>query len=191
MDPLRGPTNILRAILGEGIFQFSGSIMSIFSDPDDDPKKQAEFRYFVVYLPELRDGAFTAREQAISYRDFKVGCAVLAHNPEAPEEKCLAMFLGANIKATKESRPICAEQVAVQAARCSGYPDIIGIVVVGVPQPQEDPHSHVDFLALDPCKECVTTFKHTPGVKLDTYVVTFNTEVATWTIRLFWETPNY
>jgi len=190
MDPLRGPLSILRAATGsDGIFQFSGGIQAIISDPDDDPEKQADFQYFLRSLLTLREGALAAREQAISYRDFKVGCAVLARNPEAPEEERYYVFLGANMKVTKESRPICAEQVAVQAARCAGYTDIIGIVVVGAPQPQEDPDSGVDFLALDPCVECATTFRHTPGIEEDTYFVTFNTEIDQWKIYLFWEIP--
>ena len=186
---LQGERN-LAAAGGNDTFLASVGIRSIQYDPGDEPQKKAEFNKFLELLQVLKEKASGARTHAISYRNFRVGCAVLAVNPNTRKEKRRwRIFTGYNIKVAQDARPICAEQIAVHSAREAGHTKIIGIVVVGVPQaPEEDPRiTDREQQSLGPCKECRRSLKETPGIETDTYIATFNPEDTEWEIYLFHE----
>ncbi len=127
-----------------------------------------ETRHFDAYArmkEKLIRKARHAAQNALSYRNFHVGCAVLAWNGRA-----YRTFLGANMKPAKDGPKTCAEQVAVGSARARGYRLIVAIVVVGEPQP--DDTSKVETATLHPCWLCRTIFRNIPEVTDDTVVLT-------------------
>jgi len=101
---------------------------------------------FRMALPGLIAQARKTAASHLSYRNFPVGAAVLAESDDGR----LEVFTGANHKSgpgTGRSKG-CAEPTAVKAARDAGYPNIVGIAVVGRPQ-EEFPTP-----TLHPCGEC-------------------------------------
>lgn len=96
----------------------------------------------------------TARAASLrnkSYRNFQVGCAVLAWDGET-----YRMFVGANAKPIEGGPKICAEQVAVMSAIAAGFETIVIIVMAGTPQP--DDTSGIATTTLHPCFNCRTIF---------------------------------
>lgn len=96
-----------------------------------------------------------AREQGLHYRNpdpFQVGCAVLAFQPYTNhlrvDESQWRIFVGMNAKVALENRPTCAEVIAIQSAYASGYTDIVGMVVVGIPRAEDTTPT------LHPCEHC-------------------------------------
>src|SRR3989344_9518790 len=88
----------------------------------------------------LIERAKKAQRDANSYRNFRVGCAVWAFKTNALEAgERWHIFTGSNIKVADSARPICAEQLALGAAKSEGYDRIIAMVVMG--KPQEDAES--------------------------------------------------
>ncbi len=87
-----------------------------------------------------------AQQRGISYRGFKVGCALLAFNGQ--EYK---IFQGANMKPFKQGPKYCAEGIALGSAQAEHYNFIVAIVVAGQPQSEYDKTLH-------PCLECVDLF---------------------------------
>lgn len=153
-----------------------------------DPRRlvddEEHYRRWIAARETLVWKAYAARERAISYRGFKVGCAVYAWRPyrEAKEAWQVSedpadymgvrwtTFTGANMKTAEDIRPVCAEQVAVSAARMAGYTRIIGIVVVG--EPQTDHDSGLSHRTLHPCGVCRRTLAALPEVHGDTPILT-------------------
>jgi cytidine deaminase len=112
-------------------------------------------------------------QRADSYRGFKVGCAMYAFR-RCPENLELLgsrwkIFCGYNTKPTKDSLKICAEHRALMSARQAGYTRIVGMAVVGDPQPDDSGILHP---TLHPCKMCIDMFRHAPEVKGRTAIVT-------------------
>jgi cytidine deaminase len=98
---------------------------------------------------------YMADNVAISWRNFKVGAAVLAINPTEYKQ---GIFLGANFTPDPPAEDgthavkVCAEQVALQKAINSGYDRIIAITVSGQRQP--DIRSGLLTPTLHPCGPC-------------------------------------
>lgn len=121
---------------------------------------------FEHQLEELIRRARQASTRAVSYRDFRVGCAVLAENDRGRTRR----FLGANAKPIADGPKICAEQVAVMAAVTYGYDRIIGMVVAGDPQP--DGRTGIQAPTLHPCWHCRQMLGSLPNMRAETIVVT-------------------
>ncbi len=124
----------------------------------------------------------SAVERATSWRNFRVGCALFAFKTVAySAAERWKVFTGSNIKITKDSRTICAEQIALGAAREAGYDRIIGMVIAGHPQPEED--SPRQYPTLHPCKECRRVFKSLPEMSSDTIILTILLEGDTYEVH--------
>ncbi len=116
---------------------------------------------------ELKREAREAREGALHYNGTRVGCAVLAHNELTG---LYDVFVGANAKMDEsQEQKICAEQVAIMAARARKYGTIVAVYVVGTNQP--DGASGIACPALPPCKGCRSFFTKARGIMRDTIVV--------------------
>lgn len=82
--------------------------------------------------------AYTARQHAVqlgekvNHRKFHVGAAALMWNGEE-----YRVPVGANWMPVKGGPKICAEQAAVQNGRDYGYDFVVGLAVVGKPQPDD------------------------------------------------------
>ena len=126
----------------------------------------------------LIERAKEAQRNANSYRNFHVGCAIRAFKTNAYEVNGRwGLFTGSNIKIADGARPICAEQLALGAARSEGYDRIIAMVVVG--EPQEDAESGLQSQTLHPCGECRKIFQVVPEVSSDTLLLTLTPDEQT------------
>ena len=94
-----------------------------------------------------------ANSDAESYRNYFVGCTVLAFNAYAamPGER-YKIFSGSNIKIYPDQPKLCAEPIAVAGAKNAGYKLIVGMVVVGTPQAENGKICST----LRPCMNCRT-----------------------------------
>ncbi|PJA93518.1 MAG: hypothetical protein CO132_02710 [Candidatus Kerfeldbacteria bacterium CG_4_9_14_3_um_filter_45_8] len=124
--------------------------------------KPKHTREFDQRLEELVEMARAAQRRAQSYRGFRVGAVALAFNGRE-----YRAFAGINMKPLEDGPKICAEQVAVGGAIASGYGTVIGLVVIGEPQPNEE-----RTLTLHPCWVCRTLLPPLPAISRDTIVVT-------------------
>jgi len=123
---------------------------------------------FREWLPALTEKALEAYRRAISWRNFLVGCAVLA----SKKGEGYKIFAGANCKTEKNGYPICAEQVAIMATVAEGYDRIHYIVVVGKAQKDE---SGVLRETLHPCAKCRQILSDIITKKVDSDILDFNT----------------
>lgn len=142
-------------------------------DPRRPVPEEEQHQRFHEILPWLSVRAHESAEiRAASWRNFRVGCALLAFKTSSAYSAAerWMVFAGSNIKITKESRTICAEQIAVSAAREAGYDRIIGMIIVGNPQPEEG--SLKEYPTLHPCKECRRMFSGLSVVTGNTIIVT-------------------
>ncbi|HYF28906.1 MAG TPA: hypothetical protein VEA36_00890 [Candidatus Paceibacterota bacterium] len=112
--------------------------------------------------------AVSARELAQSYRQFNVGCALLAFRPDRPHRQSYEVHVGMNLKVAQQARPVCAEPIAIGGAHGAGCSRAIGMVIVGELR-EED----VDVLkTLHPCTECRLLMEDHPIIRPDTIIVT-------------------
>ncbi|TSC56328.1 MAG: hypothetical protein Greene071421_217 [Parcubacteria group bacterium Greene0714_21] len=137
---------------------------------------------FHEMLSQLFEEAKVAREYAVSYRDFRVGCAGLAYNTETGKWE---IFRGANLKVSRNGRPVCAESIVVQAARARGYNLIIGLGIVA--ETQRDDDSGVVLDTLTPCAECRETLLAIPAMSLRSLIATATPDLSTQEVRSFGE----
>lgn len=113
--------------------------------------------------------AHEAREIAESWRNFRVGCSLLAlksHPTDIGDR--YHIFVGANVKLAEENGiDMHAEAIAVEAARMAEYNEVIGMVVMGEPQLNEGPAP-----TLRPCRKCLEFFSHSSLINNDTIILT-------------------
>ena len=170
-----------------GKIQLSPKIFSLLADMWSSSGDQRENLFaFLQNIPGLLDLALTAREKALSWRDFRVGCAALARDP--PEDSDLpelGKFPGANLKMSEYAFKVCAELFAIQAARLAGYREVLGLVIVG--DPQEDHASRLLTPTLEPCEDCRTALPNFPEVGMDMFVATFYPKAQIWEIQYLQE----
>jgi cytidine deaminase len=111
-----------------------------------------------------------ARKLGISWRNFCVGCCVYAFKQDVVIfGDHWRAFYGMNTKVAENSRNVCAEPVTLGAAYGTGYEEIIGMVIVGQPQPDERGETP---LTLRPCTHCRTLMKAHPLITPQTIIVT-------------------
>jgi len=160
-------------------------LINIF-DPRRPIDEEEQSRRFDEVLPYLFVRAQEVMHRAVSWRNFRVGCALWAFKNQVYRvEERWRLFTGSNIKVTPESRPMCAELIAVGAAREAGYDRIIGMVIAGKPQLGEE--TSKEYLTLHPCKECRRVFKALPEISSDTQIVTVIPESDIYEIHTFSE----
>ncbi|MDB5264953.1 MAG: hypothetical protein JWN64_524 [Parcubacteria group bacterium] len=123
------------------------------------------FRQSIEYLYWQ---AVRARELASSYREFNVGCALLAFRPGRVHEETWEVHRGMNTKVTRNSRPVCAEPIAISSAYAAGCSWVVGIVVVG--ELREEDVGRIK--TLHPCDECQEFMNDKPVIRPQTLVVT-------------------
>jgi cytidine deaminase len=125
-----------------------------------------------------------AGKYAFSYRNFKVGCAVLAFSRQQQyltgfKVAGYKVFTGFNVKPQAGDGPnIHAEEIAIGAARSEGYDTIVAIIVVG--ETQEDHASGRTMPTLHPCGRCRALLAALPEVKNTTIILTahFNDDIC-------------
>lgn len=146
------------------------------------PKTRREMRELHIQCGKqavyaLIERAKAARQKARSWRDFKVGCSVLAYNREYalwdhPKygERYKA-FDGWNIKLSQDAEwMVCAEEMAITAAISAGYSMIILVVVCG--EFQADDKTGVSGTTLRPCTKCRKIMRAVPIIHNRTRIVT-------------------
>jgi cytidine deaminase len=114
-----------------------------------------------------------AAKYALSWRNFIVGCAVFAYDSKRTEYWQFGtrwkIFTGCNFKPFEDGHNVCAEQIAIGAAVNEGYERIIGMALVGEPQP--DGETGLKGKTLYPCKNCRAFFQALPQVRSDTIII--------------------
>ena len=152
--------------------------------PISEEEQLQRFHEILIFL--IVKARAAAEERATSWRNFRVGCALYAFKTVAySAAERWKIFTGSNIKITEDSRPVCAEQIAVGAAREAGYDRIIGMVIAGKPQPEEENSNQ--YPTLHPCKECRRVFKSLPEISSDTIILTILPEDDTYEVHTFEE----
>lgn len=112
-----------------------------------------------------------AEEQAVSYRDFKVGASACAFDDMGMR---IGYFFGANYKPSPNADKYCAELDIVQKVRASRFNRIVALAVFG---PSE--FADVDPFpspTLHPCRVCRTMLDEDPLFKDNPLIVTTNQE---------------
>ena len=155
-------------------------------DPRRAVPEEEQLDRFWQSLPYLIKKAMEAQEQAVSYRNFQVGCAFFVFKTKADSaEGRWKVFSGSNVKVAPGSRTVCAEQIALGTARATGYDRIIGIVICGTPQQEEG--CTENHPTLHPCKECRAVFRVSPEISRDTIIVTVTPDGKTHEVHTFGE----
>lgn len=132
--------------------------------------------YFFQIWEFLVNRAREAAKFAISYRDFHVGCAILAYSEKRYlltgfKSPAYKIFTGANIKLQPGEGPnIHAEEIAIGTALQWDFDTIVAIVITG--ETQEDHHSGLRMPTLHPCGRCRTLMKSLSQVKNATILLT-------------------
>jgi len=109
---------------------------------------------------------WAALHLAQNYRDFSVGCALLAFNVFGEYR----IVLGGNTMNRKGGSKICAELDAFHLATGNRFDYFEKIAVIG--PPQRDKESGVDSQTLPPCYVCRFMMQNSFRVPLDTLIVT-------------------
>lgn len=109
-----------------------------------------------------------AREYAVSWRDFKVGAAIVALSQDAPSR--LQILTGINIKPDENSELNGhAEQMALCMASDRAFDAVSIVAVVG--ETQNDQQSGLGMATLHPCGKCRSFMDDSPPIKQDTLIV--------------------
>ena len=118
-------------------------------------------------LPELAARAQQATAEAVSYRNFNVGAALLVSDHETGR---YGLFYGANLKPNPNAPKWCAEREALRKAQARGFKKAIALAVSGPLQPDADSGLVSD--TLHPCGECRKEFRTNPLICPDTQILT-------------------
>ena len=121
-------------------------------------------------IPRFIDlAAKGAREQAVSYRDFKVGASAYAISASG----LLAAYLfGANYKPSREADKYCAELDVLNKAQRRGLDRIVALAIYG-PADFGDVNM-LQSLTLHPCDQCRNMLDASPLLTDDTLIITAN-----------------
>lgn len=139
----------------------------------------------VSLVPNMVEQArFAAETDAHSYRDFKVGAAVLAVNDVTHET---AVITAGNLKSRHKAK-VCAERKALQQARKIGYTQAASIVVAGTTDAELIREvTGVATPTLHPCGECQNMFDSHPLMRDDTLIITTGLEDDIYQVHNFVE----
>lgn len=101
-----------------------------------------------------------------SYREFKVGCAVLAFDEPSMRT---GIYLGGNFTPYEGAEWNCAEKRALQRVENYGFSEVLALAVSGPPQVDV---SGVEFPTLHPCHKCRAMLEQSSLVQSDTLIAT-------------------
>ena len=105
-------------------------------------------------------GAALIRENAVSYRGFKVGCVAVGIEPNTSENE-VAVYTGYNVKRqpgeVRGENKHCAERNVLSAARGQAKV-IVALVTVSKEVHTDDPTKAIHGV-LHPCKDCRDMFR--------------------------------
>lgn len=119
-------------------------------------------------IPYLYHRAQIALDKGMSYRDFKVGTALLAFKEHQPHDLAWKAFAGMNTKHARNMRPVCSEPIAINAAYAENFSLVIGMVIVGDLR-EEDIGK---ILTLHPCQDCRWFMDGHPLIDRNTLILT-------------------
>lgn len=112
--------------------------------------------------------------QALSWRDYKVGSAVLAYDFETP---AMGITVGMNIKPDQDgSINLHAEQLALAKARRMKLNHVMAIAVWGDPTDANANPSGESTLR--PCRRCDDMLRAIPEVKTETLILSGNSDLS-------------
>lgn len=159
----------------QGIFSLSqlpDSFVAQVFNPNREMSEEELYARFLETLPFLVEMARRAREKAISWRNFQVGCALLAFRSTGALSagERLRVFTGANMKVAQDVRTVCAEAIAIGAARAARYDRITAMVICGTPQKEDG--CPAEYPTLHPCRDCRALFRALPEVRPNTRIIT-------------------
>lgn len=121
-------------------------------------EEEHQRRFWFIWKHLVDRAREAANKHAASWRDFRVGCAAFAWDPKrhalADFGERWKVITAANMKPVEGEQNICCERLAIGTARNAEYERIIGLVVVGEPQP--DHRSGLITPTLHPCYHCRT-----------------------------------
>ena len=139
-------------------------------------------RRFIESVPELvRDARNAARNDAHSYRGFRVGAAAFAYNPRTGE---VGKNSSGNVKTGRGKPKHCAEANVLQTVKKSGLTIVGGLVVAGTTSIQEIQEvTGFETRTLHPCTECRDLLCHHPLIKEDTLVLTTGIDVDVYQVH--------
>lgn len=135
-----------------------------------------------------------ALERGRSYRNFRVGAAVLLNSVESWYLHSLGrtdyvIYTGSNWKLGREARNTCAEQqiVAQIIQQTHMFPPrrILALVVAGESQNEPDAESGHLTLTLHPCHHCRKLLTQTPQMRPDTVIITVSLTTNTMEVTTF------
>lgn len=135
-------------------------------EPPTPEQRQA---FFETARFNLVERARKQMERGVSYRDFKVGCSVLAWHPKDG----LVIYDAHNVKPFKIKQKgadkLCAERNALNYATEEKCTKIIAIVTASREKNTGDdsPNQHD---VLHPCPDCLELFNSLPSIDQDTIV---------------------
>lgn len=134
-----------------------------YMDPRRPIGRREQLERFNSALEPLYWQAVRVSGLSRSYRDFRVSCAVFAYRAEVDSfADHWGVFYGMNTKVEEDSRPVCAEPIAVNSAYAAGYKEIVGILIIG--EPQVDSYSGLRGPTLHCCHECRVFLRDHPIV---------------------------
>jgi cytidine deaminase len=120
---------------------------------------------FRAALPELIAAAQLARDTAVSYRGFLVGCSVFAWHTGERQYKSYSAGNHRPEKGDSPPRGVakrCAERNAIDQALADGAQMIIGLVTVSTEtHTGDESHGHS---VLHPCEDCRELIATTPQI---------------------------
>jgi cytidine deaminase len=128
------------------------------------------------WLPLLSNRAETASFQAVSYRNFRVGAALLAFSTDTEK---IGIFTGFNVKTHPENAAqinIHAEQMALTKARHWRFNSVGSLAVWG--EPQADTQSGLEPPTLHPCGLCRELLAKSPETKGTTPILSANPDFS-------------
>ena len=152
-------------------------IIAILGRQITNQEHKGDFEQMLEFVVE--QALLAQRKYTNSYRGFRVGCAVYAHNGgKIRSNSRVRVFTAGNLKPAKHIVKLCAERRAVLKAQAEGYPHIIGMVIAGLPQADVD--SLLVTPTLHPCKACRNFFASTLGIHSTMQIVTITPQKDRW-----------
>ncbi|OYX42982.1 hypothetical protein B7Y94_02520 [Candidatus Saccharibacteria bacterium 32-49-12] len=141
--------------------------MAVLNSPQPHERHQFYQSQSTGNVVSALQEARLAREQARSYRNFKVGAAIVGLTFLSRE---LSLFTGYNIKPAADSHiNIHAEELALQAAHAEKIDAVSLVTIVG--DTQLDQQSGREMLTLHPCGLCRNALDDDPLVLNDSTLV--------------------
>jgi len=140
----------------------------------------------VSLVPYMIDQArFAARNDAHSYRDFRVGAAGFVFSPDSQET---AILTAGNLKAKRHTSKVCAERKVLEQARKSGYQKAAGLVVAATTDTELIKEvTGVATPTLHPCGECQDFFEDHLLMADDTVIISTGLELDRYQVQTFGE----